>query len=528
MSEQKEMRERMVDSKARQGRRGIIDRIARKAVQFGFLLLFLYPFLPMIYSQATQKSVPELSSWLLPFDPLLFLGHVVHRDWAVVVLGAPLLLLALTFFLGRFFCGWVCPVGTVLDVVRAAADGVRTFFDTLAHAIRRRGRRKRRPIKPASLPFFPASSNSPARYVLLAVAVAGGLLSLQALGALDPLVIFHRAATVVASDVFALQRPILRLYLTASAVFLAIVVLELWQPRFWCRHLCPLGALLNLTSRWTLLNRKVSGECNLCGDCRRACPMQAIPKEGHDTHYGDCHVCLACEGVCPRGAISFGFGPLAGRRWLQDGRTTGADGKPRLKGRYVAERGAHGLVLSRRTFMAGLAAGATGVALPAAIHAAPKTPAIRPPGALPESDFLRTCVLCQECARICPTTGLRPVAWELGAAGIGTPRLVPRQGGCLRYTSCPNLCAQVCPAGAIKAIPKEQMKLGRAQVERSACLAWDQGAKCLVCVEACPTGAAQPFDGRVTVDPQKCIGCGLCEHACPVADGAIHVYPLTV
>jgi formate hydrogenlyase subunit 6/NADH:ubiquinone oxidoreductase subunit I len=81
----------------------------------------------------------------------------------------------------------------------------------------------------------------------------------------------------------------------------------------------------------------------------------------------------------------------------------------------------------------------------------------------------------------------------------------------------------VCPVGAIQAISKEQMRLGLAQVDRRACLAWDQGARCLVCVEGCPTGAAVPHQGRVTVDPLKCTGCGICEQVCPVAGGAIHV-----
>jgi MauM/NapG family ferredoxin protein len=206
----------------------------------------------------------------------------------------------------------------------------------------------------------------------------------------------------------------------------------------------------------------------------------------------------------------------------------GRDGKPQLKGRYVtdAERARGGLAVSRRTFLAGMAAGAAGLAVPAALYAAPPGPVIRPPGALPEPDFLRTCILCQECVRICPSNALRPSTWHAGLAGIGTPHLAARQGACQLLTSCPNLCAQVCPVGAILPIPKEQMKIAVAYVDRNACLAWDQGRKCLVCVEACPTGAALPFDGRVTVNPQKCTGCGKCEQSCPVADGAIHIRPL--
>ena len=108
-------------------------------------------------------------------------------------------------------------------------------------------------------------------------------------------------------------------------------------------------------------------------------------------------------------------------------------------------------------------------------------------------------------------------------AAAGTPRLVPRAGACALNPSCPNLCAQVCQVGAIRPIPREEMELGLAEVDHPLCLAWDQGVKCLVCVEACLVEAAQVYNGRIVVDPTRCTGCGRCENACPVAGGAIHV-----
>ena len=139
---------------------------------------------------------------------------------------------------------------------------------------------------------------------------------------------------------------------------------------------------------------------------------------------------------------------------------------------------------------------------------------------------MRTCIVCQECVRVCPTGGLKPVFLESGLAGIGTPQLVSRQGACSIKPSCPDLCAKVCPTGALRQIRPEQLKIGLARVDHSLCLAWDQGTRCLVCVEACLNNAAQAYQGRVTVDPQKCTGCGRCESGCPVAGSAIRVYPL--
>jgi len=152
-------------------------------------------------------------------------------------------------------------------------------------------------------------------------------------------------------------------------------------------------------------------------------------------------------------------------------------------------------------------------------------PVLRPPGALPEAEFLCTCILCQECIRVCPTGGLQPALFQAGLAGLGTPVLVPRMGGCALNPSCPDLCAQVCPVGAILPMTKETMQIGVAHVIRESCLAWDQGAKCLVCVEACLNSAAVTYNGRVTVNPNLCTGCGRCESGCPVPGSAIRVVP---
>jgi ferredoxin len=198
-----------------------------------------------------------------------------------------------------------------------------------------------------------------------------------------------------------------------------------------------------------------------------------------------------------------------------------------IKGHYEPVRPSWASVnVSRRQMIGGLAAGAAGAALTPAMALTGQSQVIRPPGALPEDEFVRTCIVCQECVRVCPTGGLRPTLLEAGLAGIGTPQLLPRQGGCSLNPSCPNLCAQVCPVGAIRPTAPEDLKIGLAHVDRAMCLAWDQEVKCLVCVEACLVNAAQFYNGRVTVDPLRCTGCGRCESGCPVVGSAIHVRPL--
>ncbi len=496
----------------------MIDKIARKLVQLGFLALFLYPFVPLVYRRLTYREAPVVTSWLLVWDPLLLLARLPRLGQGALIIGAPLLLIALTLVAGRFFCGWVCPLGTVLDLVRPLSPA--------------RRRLARRPAGQLARLLTMPNGNSYIKYYAAVAALVLSLLSLKLVGLLDPLVLFHRTATVIVADLFALRNPAFDIYLSASFLFLAVLLLELWRPRFWCRHLCPQGALLGWLSRWTLLNRRVSEACNYCGRCREVCVMNAIPKETHDTDYRECHFCLACEAACPRKAITFGLGPLAWARWqpkrlLSAG--TAGDPKPRIfAGVYVPRESSHaerilGLKVKRRGFVGAVLVGAGSLALWPALRLAPDQALIRPPGALPEEEFLATCILCQECIRVCPTHGLKPALFEGGLRALGTPHLVPRDGGCQLNRSCPNLCARVCPVGAIQVIPREKMRVGLARVDRRSCLAWDQAARCLVCVEVCPTQAATPHQGRVTVDPLKCSGCGICERSCPIVGSAIHV-----
>lgn len=474
------------------------DRLARRLVQIGFLLLFLFPLFPLLYRRLGAGSTPDYASWLLPWDPLLALGNLLKGNVSALIVGAPLLLLALSLALGRSFCGWVCPLGTVMDLVRPLAFWKRTH------------------------PVSSSRRNSRLRYWLLALALGGSLLSIKALGLLDPLVIFSRAATAAVVNLLSSQQTLERGGLTYfSLLFVAILALEFWRPRFWCRHLCPQGALIGMVGRFSLLNRRVSTACSNCNMCRRVCPMNAIPQDAHNTDYTDCTFCLECEAVCPENGIRFGFGALALAEW-EPAHPTSDNKKERREGTYVTapvvQNG-----LTRRQFLQGVAAGVAGLAVAPLTRLENRRLPLRPPGALPEAEFLNVCIACQECVRVCPTHGLQAAFLQTGLSGVGMPVLVPRLGACALGVSCNHLCQQVCPVDAILPVNPKEFKIGTAHVDHDLCLAWDQGVKCLVCVEACQYHAAIPHQGRVTVDPAKCVGCGFCESGCPVPGSAIHV-----
>lgn len=494
-------------TKPRLRSRGRSDWLARRMVQWGFLLLFLFPLLPLVYKRLIYQSTPDYASWLLPWDPLLALGNLLHGNLSALIIGAPLFLLALGLILGRSFCGWVCPLGTLMDLVQPLA-----FWH-----------RKRRPGPSRA----GDRRNSRLRYLLLVVVLSGSLLSIKLLGLVDPLVIFSRAATAAVVNLLGSQQTLERGGLTYfSLLFVAILALELWQPRFWCRHLCPQGALLSLATRFSLLNRRVSAACSNCGLCKRVCPMDAIPQDAHDTDYSDCTFCLECESACPENGISFEFGGLALAVWQPAAQTASSGKIDRRQGDYIASSSAvPGQGVSRRQFLQGMVAAGVGLAIMPLTHLEELPAHLRPPGALPENELLDICIACQECIRVCPTRGLQAVFLQTGLGRLGMPVLVPRLGGCSLSVSCNHLCQQVCPVGAILPVDQKEFKIGTARVDHSLCLAWDQGVKCLVCVEACQYHAAIPHQGRVIVDPDKCVGCGFCESGCPVPGSAIYVFP---
>lgn len=164
---------------------------------------------------------------------------------------------------------------------------------------------------------------------------------------------------------------------------------------------------------------------------------------------------------------------------------------------------------------------------------------IRPPGALAEDEFVERCIRCGECMKVCPTSAVQPASLEAGLEGVWTPVLNMSLGYC--DYEC-NLCSQVCPTHAIRQIEvpeKQKIKIGVAFIDRNRCLPWSYSRNCIVCEEHCPTPkkaiwleevrVRNPAGEEIIVkqphiDPELCIGCGICEAKCPVrAPAAVHV-----
>jgi polyferredoxin len=451
-------------------------RVVRWLIQLGLLGFFVTIFVRNHYGAAPDPG-------FFRFDPLLLVVGLAARTVIRIALPS-LVVLGLTLVLGRFFCGWVCPLGTTIDL-----------FDTLL------GRKPR-----------PATSLKWGKYLILLFLVAAAALGASFAGFFDPLVILDRSLVLVfypaATHVIGLFGNVKPVSFTESAIalgsFLAIVVLGFVAPRFWCRNLCPLGGLFGLLAKFSLFKFAFKGECRECGACANACPTGAIDERQQLVDSAECIDCLACRYRCRDRAVDI---RLALRPTPTD------------VGRREAILSIGGAVLA-----APVAA--------SLVHTRTSPRLVRPPGAIPEPDFLDLCLRCGRCLKACPSGCLQPSIFESGPAGIWTPRAVGRIGGCER--NCCQ-CGQACPTGAIRNLPLEEKSyavMGTAAIDRSRCIAWEQDKHCLVCDESCPYNAINAVRGPGAalcpeVDERICVGCGICESRCPVAGpAAIQVFPI--
>ncbi|MDH4101239.1 MAG: 4Fe-4S dicluster domain-containing protein [Nitrospirota bacterium] len=149
---------------------------------------------------------------------------------------------------------------------------------------------------------------------------------------------------------------------------------------------------------------------------------------------------------------------------------------------------------------------------------------LRPPGALPELEFLAECTKCDLCMKACHQGAIR-IADESYGLAIGTPIIVARETPC--YLCDDMTCITACPTPALQPLDRREVRMGTAVINTKSCFAY-QGQACDYCYARCPFPDEAIFmqDGKVpVVVPEKCTGCGICEHFCVTTTPAIRIIP---
>ena len=497
----------------------------------------------------------QLRAWpvnlFIDLDPLIALGTLLttHVIYAGLILALATVVLTVVF--GRVFCGWICPLGTMSQFVGYLGKKGRTN----ARQIDLNRYRGAQSLKYYILIFMLAAAlgNLPANLIratsggataitvtaaVLLVIVAylalrkvisslrkaavifvvlvgtwvglsfllsedhTAIVSLQT-GLLDPISLVYRSVNLALLPAVdgAMEKisPLGKYYELAwliGAIFIAVMLSNLLIPRFYCRFICPLGAMLGVISRPALLRvGKKSPQCPTCKACELHCEGACTPSG--EIRSSECVMCLNCLDTCAAGTMS-----------------------------YQTKRSAAGEIslpdISRRGFLASLISGLAVVPLmrlAGRLGRNYNAALIRPPGALVEDEFLARCIKCGQCIRVCPTNVLQPAGTEAGLEGLWTPRLNNRIGTSGCQLNCVE-CSQICPTAAIRPITLDEklgrgkfadpgpIRLGTAFVDRGRCLPHAMDRPCIVCQENCPVSPKAIFvrehfstvrDGQVTV-----------------------------
>ncbi|MDP6523552.1 MAG: 4Fe-4S dicluster domain-containing protein [Kiritimatiellia bacterium] len=148
---------------------------------------------------------------------------------------------------------------------------------------------------------------------------------------------------------------------------------------------------------------------------------------------------------------------------------------------------------------------------------------LRPPGALRETEFLRTCIRCGACAQACYPDCIR--FFDRGP-NQDTPYILPRKKACELCMK----CVAVCPTGALEDVLEEDVKMGKAVLDKDLCLSHRGRGVCEVCYQCCPRKGKAITQELIRLKPifheKHCTGCGMCEEGCPVRKKAVEVIPL--
>ncbi len=504
----------------------------RRISQAYFLMLFLF------FCAVTRVGVhwSEIRAWpvnwFLQLNPLTALTTALGTGTLFAGLFWGLVTLSITLLFGRFFCGWICPLGTLhhlmgwlasrrksfsqrmaanafhgahqlkfyflffflgmacgplwtLDRLAPWKTGAKTFtlLGAVVFLVLVTGVREKQPSPKTSSQIEEVLSGAVVFVLGLFLARFPAAVGSLQTGLLDPIALIQRSLNQVVFPALGLFQPqgLSGNRWTQGAwllgtVFFTALGLNFIKPRFYCRYLCPAGALMHLVGQRSLWRMtRIQDRCTDCKRCETVCDAACRPSG--ELMAGECTLCTNCLVICPEKAITF--------TWTQPAFEVSSSSPVNLSRRRTLAALGMGLLAAPVSRLDGLG------------HQRFPPTVVRPPGSLPEPEFLRRCIKCGQCLRICPTNVLQPALWEAGLEGLWTPVLDFRAGtsGC-QYQCV--ACSRICPTAAIRRLSLDEkhgtgdfaargpVRIGAAFVDRNRCLPWAFGKPCIVCEENCP------------------------------------------
>ena len=417
-----------------------------------------------------------LRHWLGWAPKLQLLPNIMALNVVMVVA-----VLLVTFFIGRLYCALVCPLGIMQDLfvwIHKLLFPKRTF----------------RYRKPANW----------LRYVVLVLFVLAMLVGLNSIAVLiAPYSMYGRIVT----HVHGTGLP----QIVAIVSLVVVGVLSFCYGRLWCNTICPVGSLLSLVSRWRLFGVQIDQtKCVGCHRCEHGCKSMCIDIDSKTIDHSRCVDCWNCLAQCKVGAIEL-TKVKHGSHPASHAKKENVDSSRR---QFVVGSLAVGAAMAAQAqeqkLDGGLAA-ITGKQVPE------KRVPLKPAGAQSVNNFSTRCTSCQLCVSQCPEHVLRP---STKLDRLMQPELTYTDGYC--RPACTR-CSEVCPAGAIKPVSKEEktaVSIGRAIILKENCLSATGKDQCGACARHCPAAAISMVTGengnpQPVVNETRCIGCGACEYYCP-------------
>jgi polyferredoxin len=458
----------------------------RQISQIFFVVLFLWFCVTTAVGDKWWQLRGWPVNWIIQLDPLVGLGTLLTTGTLYAGLLWGLLTIILTIILGRFFCGWVCPFGAIHQFMGFCGKYKKPLKNKVSV-------NQYSPWQ--SLKYFLLFIFLAAAFIdLLKILAPGHPLiagSLQ-IGLLDPISLLYRSVNLALIPLF--DGTVVRLSASSrfydgawviGIIFIGAIFLNFLRPRFYCRYICPLGALFGILSRFAVFRiGKNRSECINCEVCEKNCEGACSPTSR--IRVNECVMCMNCIKDCRHDLMSYRTYPS------ESGEIATPD-------------------ITRRSLVMSLA---FGVMLPPMFKLNGTTSLnwdtniVRPPGSLIENEFLKRCIKCGQCMRICPTNVIHPTGFEDGFEALWTPSLNFRIGTSGCQHNC-IACGNICPTAAIRPITLDErmgtgpykdegpIKIGMAFVDHGRCLPWAMDLPCIVCQENCPVSPKAIFTREI-------------------------------